>query len=126
MVPYLILFTVPTIIWIVNDKIQFNTGNKILVRTRSLSIDVFMLMLLLLLAFRGLACGIDTIQYLRLYEQYSASDFLSLFEDYEHEIGYKILNNLVGVIFNNFQALLIITSIACVFPLWYQRSVKRL
>lgn len=119
MVPYLILFTVPTIIWIVKDRIQFNAGNKILFRTRSLSMDVFMLMLLFLLAFRGVTCGIDTRQYLNLYEQYSARDFLSLFNDYQHEVGYKLINKLVDVIFGNFQFLLIITSIICVCPLWY-------
>ena len=119
MIPYLILFTVPTIVWIVNDRIQFNTGNKILLKTKSLSIDTFMLIYLFLLACRGLLCGIDTQQYSRLFQQYSSSDFLSFFKDYDREIGYKILNKLIGVVFNDFQALLIITSIVCVIPLWY-------
>lgn len=119
MTPYLILFTVPTIIWIINDKIQFNAGNKILHQTKSLSIDVFMLIFLFLLAFRGISCGIDTEQYLNLYQQYSSSDFFALLKNSEHEIGYKILNKIIGLVFGNFQFLLAVTAIICVCPLWY-------
>lgn len=119
MTPYIILFTVPTIIWIMNDKIRINVGNKMLHQTKSLSIDAFMLIFLFLLAFRSISCGMDTKQYLRLYEQYSTSDFLALIKNGEHEIAYKLLNKTTGVIFDNYQFFLAVTAIICVFPLWY-------
>lgn len=107
------------IIWIVNDKIQFNAGKIILHRTKSWSIDVFMLIFLFILAFKGISCGMDTRQYLRLYEQYSTSDFLSLFKNAGHEIGYRLLNKTIGIIFGNFQVFLAVVAIICVCPLWY-------
>ena len=119
MTPYLILIAVPILIWVINDRIQFNVGNKLLRQTKSLSIDVFMMLLLFLLAFRGISCGIDTSRYLHLYEEYNAREFTSLILDYDIEIGYKLLNKIIGVIFNEFQVFLVLTSFLCVCPLWY-------
>ena len=119
MTPYLILISVPMIIGIINDKIQFNARNRMLRRTKSLSIDTFMLMFLFLLAFRGISCGIDTKQYLFLFEQYSNSGFLSLLRYSDREMGYKLLNKLIGITGNDFQVLLIVTSFVCVCPIWF-------
>lgn len=119
MTPYIILFAVPMIIWIINDKIRFHTGEKLIYSTNSLSIDVFMLIFMFLLAFRGTLCGIDTKQYLRLFEQYSTTDFLDLAESGQHEIAYKLLNKIIGIIFGNYQFVLVITAVLCVCPLWY-------
>ena len=119
MIPYLILVLCPTIIWMLNDKVCFISGNRLVHKTKSLSLDVFMLIFLLLLAFRGLQCGNDTVQYLRLFEKYSSKNFVALFANDTHEIGYKLLNKLIGSITDNYQFLLIITAFFCVCPIWY-------
>ena len=36
-----------------------------------------------------------------------------------YELGYKILNHIVGSITNNYQYLIAVTSLLCVYPLWY-------
>lgn len=87
-------------------------------QTKSGSIDVFMIMLLGLLALRGLNCGIDTAQYLRLYLQYGSYNISTLFSISNHEIGYKILNKVVDIVFGDYQFLLIISAFLCIYPLW--------
>ncbi len=78
-----------------------------------------MLIFFCLLAFRGIQCGYDTKQYLRLFNEYSQKNILQLFSRYDHEFGYKLLNRLVGVVTKEYRVLLVITSAICVFPLWY-------
>jgi hypothetical protein len=44
---------------------------------------------------------------------------VQLFSSYDHEFGYKLLNKLIGAVANNYQVLLVITAVICVYPLWY-------
>ena len=83
-----------------------------------------MLLFFFLLAFRGLQCGNDTKQYLRLFNKYTAYNAIQLFTEYNHELGYKLLNKLVGIITNDYQILLAVTAFICVPPLWlfYRRE----
>lgn len=78
-----------------------------------------MLIFFLLLAFRGLQCGIDTKQYLRLFNEYTSQSVSQLFSSQSHEFGYKLLNKLIGMTVGNYQALLVVTAAICIFPLWY-------
>ena len=78
-----------------------------------------MIVLILLVALRGLLCGIDTIQYKVLFRQYSLTDFSEILKTGVHEIGYRLLNKIVGLITDNYQYLLIATSLMCVCPIWY-------
>lgn len=119
MIPYLFLVFLPIIIWAVNDRISFAAGDRIFHQTKSLSMDCFMLIFLLLLAFRGLECGNDTLQYRRLFEEYSVKSIVELFADHTHEWGYRFLNKLLGSVTDNYQILLSTTSLLCVCPLWY-------
>lgn len=119
MIPYFVLILLPLLIGLVSQKYRVTMGDKIVYRTDSVSIDVFMVIFLLLLMLRGLQCGNDTKQYQFLYEEYSSRSFLALFEDYDHEFGYKLLNKLVDVISGNYQILLCITSVISVYPLWF-------
>lgn len=119
MIPYFVLALLPVIISFFGQKYRIYFGVYSLYETKTASIDVFMLIFFILLALRGLQCGNDTHQYLVLYEEYSSGPFLALFNDYDHEFGYKLLNKLVGVMANNYQVLIGVTSMMCVFPLWY-------
>ena len=119
MLPYILLITVPTIVWCWDKFVQLDRDLPWSHKTKSSSITFFMLIFLLLLSLRGLKCGIDTAQYMRLFKQYSAKTMEQLLSDETHELGYKILNRLVGVITDNYQYLLLATSLICVLPLWY-------
>ena len=119
MIPYFILIALPLLVWLLSRHYRFTTDKRVLFETRSASIDVFMLIFLFLLALRGLQCGVDTKQYLRIFNAYSTQSVQQLFERYEIEFGYKLLNRFVGFIGGDYQLLLIITSLICVCPLWY-------
>ncbi len=118
MIPYFLLIGLPLLFGIIGTKYRITAGKRVLFETQSACIDVFMLTFLCLLAFRGLQCGTDTRQYMRLFNEYSASSFSTLFSNYNHEFGFKLLNRIVGLLSGNFQTLLCITSVICVLPLW--------
>lgn len=119
MIPYFILIALPILGRLVVKKIRLTSGKKVLYETETASIDVFMLFFFLLLACRNIQCGMDTKQYLRLFHKYSAQSIPQLFSSYRHELGYKLLNKLIGVTTGNYQVLLMVVAIICVFPLWY-------
>ncbi len=119
MIPYFILIALPLLVRMIGTSYRFTSEKKLLYETRAGSIDVFMFIFLLLLAFRGLQCGVDTKQYLRLFNEYSAQNVSQLLSSYDHEFGYKLLNRLVGLVGGSYRMLLIITSVICVVPLWY-------
>lgn len=119
MIPYFILIALPLLVGLVCKKIRFTAKNRLLFETETAGIDIFMLMFLLLLALRGVQCGTDTKQYLHLFNEYSEQSVPQLFGRYEREFGFKLLNRLVGAVGGDYQLLLIISSLICVFPLWY-------
>lgn len=119
MLPYILLIVLPTIVWAISNKYCVNIGNRTLYRSQSGSIDVFMLLFLILVAFRGLSCGNDSVQYFRLYNQYSSYSLVDLLADYNHEVGFKVLNKIVAETVDNYQVFLITTALLCVCPLWY-------
>lgn len=129
MIPYFLLVLVPILAGTFGQKYRITIDKKRLCETSTISIDVFMLMFLLLLCFRGLQCGSDTNRYLALFEQYRSSSILSFLRAGQHELGYRFLNKLIGSITDNYQSVLIVTSIISVGPLWYfyrQQSEKAL
>lgn len=119
MVPYFLLVVAPVLVRIIGKNYRFINEKKVLYETHAGSIDVFMLWFLLLLALRGTQCGIDTKQYLRMYREYSIQNFTQLLSDYRHEFGFKLLNRFVGVVAGNYQVLLMVTAVICVYPLWH-------
>lgn len=119
MIPYYILIAVPVLLRAISKKYRFTAGNRLLFETSTSSIDAFMFIFLLLLALRGVECGIDTRQYMRLFHEYSAHSFSQVLSNYRHEFGYKLLNRLVGVLTGEYQVVLAITALLCVIPLWY-------
>ena len=119
MTPYFLLVALPSILYLVSKKYRITAGNKLLYETDKASINVFMFIFMLLLACRGLKCGADTMGYMHWYSVYSSQSLVSLLKNYENEFGYRMLNKVVGMLASDFQALLIVTAIICVCPLWY-------
>lgn len=117
--PYILLIALPVLVRMISKRYRFTWGGKLFFETSTGSIDVFMAMFLILLALRGTKCGSDTIQYLRLFNEYRTQSMSQLLQGYDHELGYKVLNRIVGMVTDNYQILLILTSLLCVCPLWY-------
>ena len=119
MIPYFLLIAIPVLFSFIGTKYRVTLRKRVLFETQAACIDAFMLIFLLMLAFRGLECGVDTRQYLRMYNRYSAFSVAEIFQNSDHEYGFKLLIKLVGMIFGSFQMLLCITAGICVIPLWY-------
>lgn len=119
MIPYFLLVLLPVAVRAVCKKYRITSGHKRLYESHTASLDVFMFLFFLLLALRGLECGIDTKQYSSLFNRYTASTLRDLFHEGSHEIGYKLLNKIIGVTTGNYQVLLAVTAAMCVCPLWY-------
>lgn len=119
MIPYYLLIAVPVLLRAISKKYRFTAGNKLLYETQTSSIDAFMFIFLLLLALRGVQCGIDTRQYMRLFNEYSGHSISQLMGSYRHEFGYKLLNWLVAALSGGYQMLLAVTAAICVLPLWH-------
>lgn len=103
----------------ISGRYRFTSGKKLLYETQVASIDIFMFLFFLLLGFRGIQCGNDTRQYMRLFNEYSSQTLTQLLSSYTHEWGYKLLNSLIGVVTADFQVVLMVTAAICVYPLWY-------
>lgn len=119
MIPYVLLIAFPVLVRMVSEKYRFTVGKKLLYETSTGSIDIFMILFLLLLALRGTQCGIDTRQYLRLFNEYSTQSVSRLLSTHNHELGYKLLNRTVGFAGGGYQVLLAVTAFVCVYPLWH-------
>jgi hypothetical protein len=109
----------PVLVRLIGKKIRFTTDKKVLIQTQAASIDTFMFIFLLLLALRGVEVGNDTGRYQQLYNRYSAQRFSELLSAGGFEVGYKLLNWLVGNTAGHYQVLLAVTAVICVYPLWY-------
>lgn len=119
MIPYFLLIGLPVLAGIISKKYRFTSGRKLLYETESAGIDVFMILLMLLLGLRGTRCGTDTVQYLRKFHEYSSQTLSQLLNNYNSELGYKLLNWLIGTAGGNFQMVLMVTAILSAYPLWY-------
>ena len=119
MIPYYLLVAVPLLLGAIGKKYRFTAGNKLLYETETAGIDAFMLIFLMLLALRGLPCGNDTGRYLQLFNEYNTHSTLQLLSSYRYEYGYKLLNKLVGTVTGEYQVLLAVTALICVWPLWH-------
>ena len=119
MIPYFLLVALPVLARIISKKYRITSGKKLLYETQSASIDLFMIMFTLLLALRGLECGSDTRQYMRLYNEYGAKSISQLLGNNEREWAYKLLNKLVYLLLGDYQIFLAVAALICVYPLWY-------
>ncbi len=127
MIPYFLLAILPLLVGLSAARYRFTVNKRLIYVSKSGCIDLFMVILLVMLAMRGIQCGVDTKQYLRLFREYGAVSFPGLFTKYDHEFGYKLLNKLIYVLCGEYQILLLVTACVCVLPLWrfYRRESEK-
>ena len=83
--------------------------------------------LILLAALRSPEVGTDTANYVFGYNKIANQNFSGIFDVVRWEEGYVLLNKIISIIFNNEQALIIITSLLCtglIFLFVYKYSVN--
>lgn len=113
MVPYYIMVAVPAILMMLfgrrSDKFSEEKKNKTV-------IWFFFGIVLIMLSLRGERVGSDTPVYLGHFERISRFSFKEVFENYENEQGYYLLNKVISIFTKNKQIFLTIIALICVIP----------
>lgn len=123
MIPYYALICLPLIFAIFYELFyeKYDLRQK-----KNYTIVIFFTIYYILLAFRGKYIGVDTARYLSIHETISNYTWKEVFSAYSgSDIGYYILDKIVGTIFVNEQWILIITSLIIIVPIatmYYKES----
>ncbi len=108
----LLIFFLITIFWLIFDKKEKVKQNK------KYCLIIFLLLLLFLL-LRSDKVGIDNDNYKRIFEYCHRLNFIELFSYERHEIGYKIYNKIISLIYYNFNFFMMVTSIVSMIGVYY-------
>ena len=117
-IPYFLLVGIPVLLSLNKKKYRITLNGKSLFETQTASIDVFMMILLCMLALRGVRCGSDTRAYLMTFMECTSIGYTDVFNIYDYEYAYKLLNKLIDSFGGGYQMLLAVTSLISVVPLW--------
>ena len=119
MLPYYVLVGLPALIAIINRIINSKHKDFLL---KKLIMGVFFAMFIILLALRGLACGIDLVNYKTFFDfsHYRPFDFVRV--KYGIELGYHFIEYIIAGFTQNFQVLLAVIGAASVIPVWIMYS----
>lgn len=113
MAPYYVMVAVPAILSLLfsgrTDKFSEHKKNKTV-------IWFFFGIVLFMLSLRGEKVGSDTPVYLYHFEKISRFSIEQIFEQYENEYGYYLLNKAISFFTKNNQIFLAIIAIICVAP----------
>lgn len=113
MLPYYIMVAVPAILMMLfgrrSDKFSEEKKNKVVLL-------FFFGILLAILMLRHETVGVDTKNYLGKFKQASSFSFKELFEFYEEEQGYYLLNKIISIFSKNKQIFLAIIAIISLVP----------
>lgn len=113
MVPYYIMVAVPAILMMLfgrrSDKFSEEKKNKVVLL-------FFFGILLAILALRHETVGVDIKNYLGMFNKASSLSFKELFEFYEEEQGYYLLNKIISVFTMDKQIFLAIIAIISLVP----------
>ena len=122
MIPYIILISVPIILYILlNNYLSKESTNKII-------ITVFFGILFILLAFRNIDIGIDLTNYKYYFETSSSMTFNEILtSENQIEKGYILLTKIVTLFTDNFQLFLIIVALLVLVPIYnlYKKNVSK-
>lgn len=111
MLEYTILIFLIFIIYPMFGK-KYSTINGLVVKRNNKSyILIVSLLLILLLGLRDLTVGIDTINYYAIFTRIQNIEFSQLFNGVSYEYGYRLLQYVIGIIFKEYQLLLIVVAI---------------
>ena len=118
MIPYYILLFAPLTYSLYAQHGRITVFNKLETKEQKHVIGVFFSLFFLMLALRGLACGSDTRNYLYYYNVDASLSFDAIFDKYNIEVLFHLLNKIISLISKDFQFYLMITALMCIIPLW--------
>ncbi len=114
MIPYYIMVAVPAVLMMLfgrrSDKFSEEKKNKVVLL-------FFFGILLAILMVRHENVGVDIKNYLGMFKQASSFSFKEIFEFYEDEYGYYLLNKLISIFTDNKQIFLAIIAVISIIPL---------
>ncbi len=114
MIPYYIMISVPIVVYLLyGGKNQYLNSEK----KQKATLWAFFAILFLILALRHKSIGVDLSGYLRHFDSVRKLSFRQLFNAFEKERGYWILNKLIGLVTDNKQIFLTIMAIMTLFPI---------
>lgn len=111
MIIYTILMVIISFLYlIIGKKYQRNNNTSIKVNRKSYILFVSII-LTFVLGLRGLTVGIDTLNYYNIFMRVTQLNIPNLFDGVLYEYGFRLLQFLIGVIFGDYQFLLIVVAI---------------
>lgn len=116
MLPYIVLVCIPiigTIVSLSNEKMFAHR------KWQALIISSFFSAWFLLLALRHFSVGTDIKGYITWFGSVSKMSFAGIFQNFNGEYGFWILNKLISLISTNEQFYLAIMALVCISPVWY-------
>lgn len=111
MLPYFILVAIPVagFMIFINDKKQ----------QKFVCMFSFFFILFCLLSFRDITIGVDLKNYKYIFETVGAASWGEIFDVFDMEKGYVLLNKLVFTISNSFQFFLCVVALITMIPLFF-------
>lgn len=109
----LVVLLTTTIAFIGEKNVKKNNGELLL---KKKYIVFIALILVAVMGLRKPTVGVDTENYLSIYNDISNNTFLSYYSNKFIEPGYYLLNKIIFLLFNDFQYVLVTSSIIIVYP----------
>lgn len=108
---YIFLISIVLILYPISKKIGYmDNGLKVKMNSKLYTI-IIAAMLTVILGLRGLTVGIDTVNYYNSFMRYQNMSLSNALEGVFYEYGYRLFQYFVGIIFQEYQFLLIIVAI---------------
>lgn len=121
MLPYYILILVPAVFMVFTDHLTYKTRGF---DFKKLILGSFFLLFFIILACRGIEIGVDLDNYQEMFEMTLTRDFFASLDIYRVEIGYRILQYLVGLLTDDFRWVIVVVALFSTIPFWimYQKE----
>ena len=127
MLPYFILILLPMVVAAVRTKGIVRIGNGVAQNKRNTEITVFFGIFLALLVLRDEACGSDTQNYFKMFEQVGQRSWSSAISNSTVELGYTVFSKFIYLISGNTRFFLVVTTAIIVIPLcWFYKKESEL
>lgn len=127
MLPYVILILLPMVVAAVRTNGIVRIGNGVAQNKRNTEITVFFGIFLALLVLRDEACGSDTQNYFKMFEQAGQRSWSSAISNSTVELGYTVFSKFIYLISGNTRFFLVVTTAIIVIPLyWFYKKESEL
>lgn len=114
MIPYYIMISVPIVVYLLYGGTNQYLNNE---KKQKATLWAFFAILFLILALRHKSIGVDLSGYLRHFDSVRKLSFSQLFNAFEKERGFWILNKLIGLFTVNKQIFITLMAIITLFPI---------